>query len=181
MVRPVCEQNGPGVHLAQLKYLRPDEGTTYNIGSSPRGVEYFQHPDHSCQLHAEQCQPQEQRRGNKRSFEDMFDEHLYQQSRARVVESAMNIARVGAQKKFIVDWNYEPLVAVTQYAAVLRTNVGFHCLQVDRENKVARRFERFIEGDQQQRRKKMRSIFKKPEPVQTMPTIHERTVLPEVV
>jgi hypothetical protein len=118
-----------------------------------------------------------QLRGCKRNFDECFDEHLYLQSRLRVVENAMNIARIAAQKRFVGEWRSRPVDAVSQYAEVLRTSAGLIFLQNDRKGKVEKRFERFIGAGQQHRRKRMKSIFKDPEPIRGMPIIYEQSAL----
>jgi hypothetical protein len=191
MVRPVCDH-----HRLVL-----DLQSRLRKSFSPRGVEYFgkfheidgseetekikRYPRRSSNLHS-QCNATKEEgvghetkqwRGCKRSFDECFDEHLYLQSRLRVVENAMNIARIAAQKRFVGEWRSRPVDAVSQYAEVLRTSTGLIFLQKDRKDKVEKRFERFLGAGQQHRRKRMKSIFKDPEPIRGMPIIDEQSAL----
>jgi hypothetical protein len=179
MVQPVCDHHRLVLDL-QSRLLK---------SFSPRGVEYFEgfhEIDGSEETEkTKRCNATEEGvghetklwRGCKRSFDECFDEHLYLQSRLRVVENAMNIARVAAQKRFVGEWRSRPVDAVSQYAEVLRTSAGLIFLQKDRKDKVEKRFERFIGAGQQHRRKRMKSIFKDPEPIRGMPIIDEQSTL----
>jgi ferredoxin len=114
---------------------------------------------------------------NRAHFKKAFERHFRRQTQTRVIDIYLAIERKETQKKYCSAHAATshlmqtglchqcgkgncPICAI-EYASVLRTYEGYETIGTARKNMVKRRFDKFIDGgDEQTKAKRVRSLFK---------------------